>query len=373
MNFRRLLAMAGLCLCLAGRASAQEAPPTTAKQEIEQVLADQAKAWNSGDIDRFMDGYARTPDLRFATGGTVTRGWQQTLDRYKQRYPDRAAMGVLTFSELDTAVFSPTPPWCSATGGSRRSKESPAGFSHCSSAGRTRAGASWRTIPRRLRPSIEPAEKSRFSTGCRHCQTPAHEQDSCYRLGRNVHEHKHQAVRDIYPDGMHECIAYGLRESGEFEARTATLQQPEHGLSKEVLAATDVLTWWGHAAHAEVFDETVFSAARSASAASKLQGRLEILHANRQGAIVTRRLGAGLMTVQRETMRAGQKRDTHEAILPFDPVQLDGLHRLIVNEYLQAVTRHKGAHVRPDHQGALASCGHINVRRGRHPAEGTRR
>ena len=107
MNFRRLLLIAGVCLCLAGKLSAQESSGTAAKQQIEQVLADQAKAWNAGNIDRFMDGYARTPDLRFATGGTVTRGWQETLDRYKQRYPDRAAMGALAFSDLDTTVLSP--------------------------------------------------------------------------------------------------------------------------------------------------------------------------------------------------------------------------------------------------------------------------
>ena len=107
MNLRRLFIIAGLCLGFAAQALAQQPDPVAAKQRIEQVLADQAKAWNSGDIENFMDGYARSPDLRFATGGTVTRGWQQTLDRYKQRYPDRAAMGTLTFSELDTTVLSP--------------------------------------------------------------------------------------------------------------------------------------------------------------------------------------------------------------------------------------------------------------------------
>ena len=107
MNFRRPLAAAALCLCLAGRLSAQEPSVTAARQQIEQVLADQAKAWNGGDIVHFMAGYARTPDLRFASGGTVTHGWQETLDRYEQRYPDRAAMGTLTFSDLDTTVLSP--------------------------------------------------------------------------------------------------------------------------------------------------------------------------------------------------------------------------------------------------------------------------
>ena len=78
-----------------------------AATQIERVLADQAAAWNRGDIDAFMEGYAKTPSLRFASGGGVTYGWQQTLDRYKQRYPDRAAMGTLTFSDLDVTPLPP--------------------------------------------------------------------------------------------------------------------------------------------------------------------------------------------------------------------------------------------------------------------------
>lgn len=76
--------------------------------------------------------------------------------------------------------------------------------------------------------------------------------------GENVHEHRNDAVRTVYPDGMHEAIASGLRARlGEAaEVRTATLQEPEHGLTEEVLAGTDVLTWWGHIAHDEV-DDTV--------------------------------------------------------------------------------------------------------------------
>ena len=49
--------------------------------------------------------------------------------------------------------------------------------------------------------------------------------------GENVHEQKHQVVRDIYPEGMHRCIADGLAESEDFRVRCATLQEPEHGLS----------------------------------------------------------------------------------------------------------------------------------------------
>ncbi len=76
------------------------------KPQIESVLAKQSAAWNRGDIDAFMDGYAKTDGLRFASGGTVTHGWQQTLERYRQHYPDRATMGALTFSELDVNVLS---------------------------------------------------------------------------------------------------------------------------------------------------------------------------------------------------------------------------------------------------------------------------
>ncbi len=54
-----------------------------------------------------MAGYANLPTLRFASGGAVTYGWQETLERYKARYPDRATMGMLTFSGLDTTVLSP--------------------------------------------------------------------------------------------------------------------------------------------------------------------------------------------------------------------------------------------------------------------------
>ena len=74
--------------------------------------------------------------------------------------------------------------------------------------------------------------------------------------GENVHERRDESVRAIYPDGMHTTIAAALA-ADDVETRTATLDQPEHGLTQEVLDATDVLTWWGHAAHDEVDDAVV--------------------------------------------------------------------------------------------------------------------
>ena len=71
------------------------------------------------------------------------------------------------------------------------------------------------------------------------------------------HEKRNPKVAEIYPEGIHGAIAAGLREQGGFEVRTATLDEPEHGLTEEVLANTDVLTWWGHMAHRDVQDEIV--------------------------------------------------------------------------------------------------------------------
>lgn len=75
--------------------------------------------------------------------------------------------------------------------------------------------------------------------------------------GENIHERKSAIVRSIYPDGMHTTIAEGINEKREFDVQTATLQQPQHGLTKAILEQTDVLVWWGHAAHAKVNDRVV--------------------------------------------------------------------------------------------------------------------
>jgi trehalose utilization protein len=75
--------------------------------------------------------------------------------------------------------------------------------------------------------------------------------------GEYRHEKKNPKVSAIYPQGMHEAIAAPLRSQPGIEARAATLDEPEHGLTQEVLAATDVLVWWGHMAHGDVQDEIV--------------------------------------------------------------------------------------------------------------------
>jgi trehalose utilization protein len=71
------------------------------------------------------------------------------------------------------------------------------------------------------------------------------------------HEKKNEAIAKIYPQGMHGAIAAYLRRQTGLEVRTATLDEPEHGLTEAVLKETDLLTWWGHTAHGEVKDEIV--------------------------------------------------------------------------------------------------------------------
>ncbi len=69
------------------------------------------------------------------------------------------------------------------------------------------------------------------------------------------HERSEEAIRAVYPNGIHECIAGFLREDPELSVRTAHLDMPECGLTKEVLDDTDVLIWWGHCKHDRVPDE----------------------------------------------------------------------------------------------------------------------
>ena len=71
------------------------------KSVIREVLARQAKAWNRGDLDGFMAGYLNSPELTFRSGGTVTRGYDATLARYRERYQTGGAeMGKLTFDDV---------------------------------------------------------------------------------------------------------------------------------------------------------------------------------------------------------------------------------------------------------------------------------
>ena len=74
---------------------------TNPSTQIRNILGRQVADWNRGDIESFMHAYWQSPDLTFSSGGRITRGWQNTLDNYHQRYPNRKVMGHLEFSFLE--------------------------------------------------------------------------------------------------------------------------------------------------------------------------------------------------------------------------------------------------------------------------------
>lgn len=75
--------------------------------EIEAVLTAQQDAWNRGDIDEFMNGYAQSASTVFISEDEVRRGWETVRDRYRAKYSDRAKMGTLSFSEIEVTMVSP--------------------------------------------------------------------------------------------------------------------------------------------------------------------------------------------------------------------------------------------------------------------------
>ena len=85
-------------------AAREQSPNSVA--EIQSILNAQQEAWNRGDIDAFMNGYARSPSPIFVSGDEVQRGWDTVRERYQKKYSDRTKMGTLTFSEIGVTPLS---------------------------------------------------------------------------------------------------------------------------------------------------------------------------------------------------------------------------------------------------------------------------
>lgn len=110
------------------------------------------------------------------------------------------------------------------------------------------------------------------------------------------HEKINATARQLYPQGMHETIAAHLRRQPGLLVRTATQDEPEHGLTEEVLTQTDVLTWWGHKCHEEVSEEIV-----DRVQARVLDGMgLLVLHSGHYSKIFRRLMGTSCLLRWRE-------------------------------------------------------------------------
>ena len=106
LQTRLTLPIIGNILMVALVCAESEQPPNSVA-EIQSVLSAQQDAWNRGDIDAFMNGYAQSASTVFVSEDEVRRGWETVRDRYRIRYSDRAKMGTLTFSDIEVTMLSP--------------------------------------------------------------------------------------------------------------------------------------------------------------------------------------------------------------------------------------------------------------------------
>ena len=106
-------------------------PSTTAanaESQVRAVLDAQVRAWNAGDLRGFMEGYARSDQTRFQSGGDVSLGWQTVFDRYQKRYGDRTTMGVLKFSEVEVRILAPDAAFAVGRWRLDRAQDAPSGL-----------------------------------------------------------------------------------------------------------------------------------------------------------------------------------------------------------------------------------------------------
>jgi len=102
--YRRLATCLVMALLLTGCVSGRYRTGT--QQEVRAILDKQVAEWNAGNLAGFMETYARSPDIRFASGGDLSLGWQTVFDRYRRKYGgDQTTMGQLKFSDIDIQML----------------------------------------------------------------------------------------------------------------------------------------------------------------------------------------------------------------------------------------------------------------------------
>jgi ketosteroid isomerase-like protein len=102
-GFAVTLLLAFFCITISGRgfSTRDAAQKPDAAAQIHDVLDMQVAAWNRGDVDAFMESYWKSEETEFLGANGLVRGWNAVMARYRRNYPDRKAMGHLTFSDLE--------------------------------------------------------------------------------------------------------------------------------------------------------------------------------------------------------------------------------------------------------------------------------
>jgi ketosteroid isomerase-like protein len=98
------------------------------RQAVLKVLHNQQTAWNKGDIEEFMQGYWKSDSLLFVGKAAPTHGWQATFDNYKRGYPDKAAMGILSFDIMQVKLLDATNAFVLGAWHLKREKDAPGGY-----------------------------------------------------------------------------------------------------------------------------------------------------------------------------------------------------------------------------------------------------
>jgi beta-aspartyl-peptidase (threonine type) len=95
-------------ITLLGSLAQAQSSPSAGETAIRKLLQQQVEAWNKHDLEGFMQGYWHSPDLTFFSGGSVTKGWQPTLERYRNTYQSKGNdMGKLEMSDIDVTPLGP--------------------------------------------------------------------------------------------------------------------------------------------------------------------------------------------------------------------------------------------------------------------------
>ena len=126
-RFAALMVIALAFLAAFSPRSTAEPPQSDAAAAILTLLNDQTAAWNRGDIEDFMNGYWNSNQTEFVSSEGVSRGWQALLARYRHSYPDRKAMGHLTFSDLEIRLECSTAAYAVGEYHLQRENDNPSG------------------------------------------------------------------------------------------------------------------------------------------------------------------------------------------------------------------------------------------------------